>query len=147
LTPQSTNSTRWPEPMRGSVALSEGESGISSSPQLGTLISELEQSLRAGQRALLLRDLERYEAETAAQASMSRALAECLRDWAPDDDTLREAGLRVVHLCRVQIGLLHRAQRALRVLSNLLASAEGTYLPANCAGTAEPDCAMSRNEG
>ena len=103
--------------------------GAAPQPNREDLLSRLEQSLLAGQRALLLRDLERFEEQTAIQASLSKVLAESLRDWSPGEDPLRVACSRVMHLCRIQLGLLRRAQRSLRVLSNLLAGAEATYLP------------------
>jgi hypothetical protein len=70
------------------------------------LISQLEQSLHAGQTALLLRDLEKFEEQTAIQESLSKVLAESVGDWTPGEDTLRAACSRVMHLCRVQLGLL-----------------------------------------
>jgi len=88
----------------------------------------LEQSLHAGQRALLLRDLESFEKETGVQGSLSEDLLESLRNWGPADEKLREAAFRVMHLCRVQSGLLRRAQRSLRAFSNLLAGPGSDYV-------------------
>ncbi len=114
-------------------------------PELRELLSRLERSLHAGQQALLLRDLEKFEEQTALQASLSQTLAESLGGWDPGEIHLHVAGARVIHLCRVQRGLLRRAQRSLRVLSNLLAGAEGTYLPGP--GGASSQRALSHKEG
>lgn len=115
---------------------------------LPELISQLERSLHAGQQALILRDVEKLEEQTALQASLSNALAESLADWARGGNPPRPAYSRVIHLCRVQLGLLRGAQRSLRVLSNLLAGAEGTYLlgPGASFHRAVSHLAMSQKE-
>jgi hypothetical protein len=91
------------------------------------VVSQLEQSLRAGQGALLLRDVEKFAEQTAIQVSLSKVLADCLRNSVDCDDKLRGACFRVMHLCRVQSSLLRRAQRTLQVLSNLLAGPGSNY--------------------
>lgn len=116
-------------------------------PEIEVLISQLEQSLEAGQRALLLRDIEKFEEQTAIQTSLSKVLAESLRDWPIGEDKIGAACSRAMYLCRVQLGLLGRAQRSLRVLSNLLAGADGTYLPTAGARAAGCRTALSREEG
>jgi len=83
-------------------------------PDLPDLISQLEKSLHAGQRALLRHDLEVFEEQTALQASLSRVLVESLGDWSSWENNLQAACSRVTHLCQVQLGLLRRAQRSLR---------------------------------
>jgi hypothetical protein len=110
------------------------------------LLSELEASLRASQKALLARDAEGIEQGTREQVGLQGALA---RLWAQDaarpagSDSWRRAGTprcepalaaallaaqwRVLHLGRVQAGLLARAQRTLRMISNLLAGPEAVY--------------------
>jgi hypothetical protein len=146
LNRQSTNSTRLPEPMTSLSSITNDATPVALRLDLPSLISQLEQSLHAGQRALLVRDVEKFEEQTAIQVSLSKVLAESLDDWTPGEDNLRAACSRVMHLCRVQLGLLRRAQRSLRVLSNLLAGAEGTYL---LAGAQADGCrtALSHEEG
>lgn len=110
------------------------------------LLGELEASLRASQKALLARDAEGIERGTREQVGLQRALAPL---WAQDvgrpagGDSWRRAATpqckpalaaallaaqwRVLHLGRVQAGLLARAQRTLRMISNLLAGPEAVY--------------------
>ncbi len=48
---------------------------------------------------------------------------------------LREAQSRVLHLGRVQLALLARAQQSVRILANLLAGTAGDYAPPRNAGS------------
>jgi len=144
---RSTNSTRWPESMINLSSISKESARSGPRPDLPDLISQLEKSLHAGQRALLRHDLEVFEEQTALQASLSRVLVESLGDWSSWENNLQAACSRVTHLCQVQLGLLRRAQRSLRMLSNLLAGAEGTYLPTPCPGVTGAHSAVSHKEG
>lgn len=144
LKPRSINSTRWRESMTDFSSDSDHTKRAEIRPDLPELISQLEWSLHAGQQALLLLDLEKLEEQTALQASLSQVLAESLDDLTLGGNTPQAGCSRVIHLCRVQLGLLRRAQRSLRVLSNLLAGAEGTYVPRPGAG--EPRRAVLHKE-
>lgn len=96
-------------------------------PDLQTAISQLEESLRISQKALLMQDLTRFVQQAALQAALSRVVADGLRDQTPENCDLRAACSRVLHLGRVHLGLLRRAQRSLHMLSHLLSSPESGY--------------------
>jgi len=134
--------------MRESPAISKDEPSAAGRLDVAILLSRLEQSLQAGQRALVVRDVERLEKETGIQASLSKNLAESLRVFGAGEGKLREPCSRVLHLCRMQLGLLRRAQRSLRVLANLMAGPESNYV--GVAGVGQPTrvkTAVSRQEG
>src|SRR5579863_3212787 len=107
------------------------------------LLGRLEASLQASQDALLARDITRLEERTCEQIGLRRSL-EILWDAAhpPGSDAaphdlrlaaeLRAAQIRVLRLGRVQAALLGRAQRWLRMVSNLLAGPEASYAPLVC---------------
>lgn len=108
----------------------------------GALLAELECSLEAGQRALLSRDLAGLERATSEQIGLHRSLqALGSQNGAPKNDAtpldpalaagLRAAQWRVLYLGRVQAALLTRAQRSLRMLSNLLAGPGASYAAPN----------------
>ena len=104
------------------------------------LLAELEASFQVSQRALLARDVVGLEACTREQIRLRESLGIL---WsraaapAPGSDRahsdlglaaeLRSAQMRVLHLGRIQGALLARAQRWLRMVSNLLAGPEGSY--------------------
>ena len=109
------------------------------------LLGELEASLQASQSALLAHDVARLEECTCEQIGLQRSL-EILWEAAhpPGSDAaqhdlaqydlrlsaeLRAAQIRVLRLGRVQAALLSRAQRWLRMVSNLLAGPEVSYAP------------------
>lgn len=104
-----------------------------------TLLSDLELSLRASQRALLGRDLAMLERLSAEQSSITHNLSQLWRKQTraaadetmhiPLSPTLREIGQRVLHLGRVHQALLARCQRSLRVAANLAAGMCATYSP------------------
>jgi len=111
----------------------------------GALLAELECSLEAGQRALLSRDLGGLERATSEQIGLHRSLqALGSQNGAPQNDAapldpalaagLRAAQWRVLYLGRVQAALLTRAQRSLRMLSNLLAGPGASYAAPSYAG-------------
>jgi hypothetical protein len=109
------------------------------------LLRDLEASLEATQKAVLARDLDGLEQSTREQKQLQRALAILwaesgtppqaslptrLESCAPHlAAELRAAGMRVLHLGRVQAGLLVRAQRSLRMIAHLLAGPESNYSP------------------
>jgi hypothetical protein len=106
---------------------------------------ELEASLLSSQKALLARDLAGVEQGTLEQMCLRRAL-EILRPWdgARTSDSeqpsseLRATAMRILHLGRVQGALLDRAQRSLRMISNLLAGPEANYGPPLCGRDLSP---------
>jgi len=108
---------------------------------------ELEASLLSSQEALLARDLAGVEQGTCEQVRLQRAL-EILRpcEAAQTSDSertrasseLRAAAIRILHLGRVQAALLDRAQRSLRMISNLLAGPEASYGPPLCGSDINP---------
>jgi hypothetical protein len=124
------------------------------------LLRQLEDSLNASREALLARDLSRLEQGTDEQIRLRRALGILLAgknvgknvgknsdegaDAPPSlcdpllAENLREAQLRVLQHGRVQAALLRRAQRWLRVLSNLLAGPEAGYLDPTSNETRRP---------
>ncbi len=113
-----------------------------------SLLADLEASLRGSHEALLSRDVVRLEQLTHEQASLRLALS-LLWGKAPahrigsksdgqvavqDSDlplasALRVAGMRVLHLGRVQLALLDHMQQSLRVVSNLTAGPQASYRP------------------
>jgi hypothetical protein len=131
------------------------------------LLAELQASLEGSQRALLSHDLGGLERGTSEQIGLQRSLQALPALWsqngaprpdgAPGDATpldpalaagLRAAQWRVLYLGRVQAALLTRAQRSLRMLSNLLAGPEASYAAPSYAapGYAAPAPASNRAE-
>jgi hypothetical protein len=125
-----------PSPRRSSAEIAQASRA---------LLGELEASLQASQDALLAHDVARLEECTCEQIGLRRSL-EILWDAAhpPGSDPaqydlaqydlrlsaeLRAAQMRVLRLGRVQAALLGRAQRWLRMVSNLLAGPEASYAP------------------
>ena len=83
----------------------------------------------AGQRALLLRDIEKFEEQTAIQTSLSKVLAESLRcDWPIGEDKIGAASPPSHVSLPSAIGPVGPGARSLRVLSNS-AGGRGWYLP------------------
>ncbi|MGP0020483.1 MAG: hypothetical protein ACLPHP_18085 [Candidatus Sulfotelmatobacter sp.] len=121
----------------------------------GALLAELQGSLEASQRALLSHDLVGLERATSEQIGLQRSL-QALRsqNGAPGTDAtpldpalaagLRAAQWRVLYLGRVQAALLTRAQRSLRMLSNLLAGPGANYAAPSYA---EPNYAGLSHDG
>lgn len=125
------------------------------------LLTELEASLQASQQGLLSCDVARVERSTREQIRLCRALGilwsgnagasgmQCDLALAAE---LRSAQRRVLHLGRVQAALLRRAQRWLRMLSNLTAGPEAGYLPPSGMATAlfpewPPSCGGKKEIG
>jgi hypothetical protein len=111
-----------------------------------SVLCQLEASLQASQKALLARDVAGIEQSTQQQARLVRTLAilwaepaACVPDIAPDGmklscdpqlaAELHAAQRRVLHLARVQAGLLSRAQRWLTALAHYLAGPGAAYSP------------------
>lgn len=126
---------RSPEaPLRDGAAIAQAAAA---------LLAEMERSLEASQRALLSRDVAGMELATAEQIGLRQSLeilwsrVPGLPDGARGNDAtqldpalvagLRAAEWRVLYLVRVQAALLTRAQRSLRMVSNLLAGPEASY--------------------
>jgi hypothetical protein len=111
------------------------------------LLSELEASFEASQQALMKRDLARLNELTREQSALRRKFSvfsaqdrsstkTSLRDY-PLAPGLRSAAVRVLHLGRVQLALLDRAQRSMRAFSRLLVGPQASYGPlANVEGIA-----------
>jgi hypothetical protein len=94
------------------------------------LLADLESSLRASHQAILARDVSRLEQLTEQQASFQTRLQTSVSASTDSSvEHLRPAQSRVLHLARVQRGLLDRMQRRLNMLSNLTAGAQADYRP------------------
>ena len=88
------------------------------------LLAELESSLQESQEAVLSRDLDRIHELTVKQG----LLLDAMQGWkVADDGDLRAQAARVLHLGRVQSGILQRWQRRLRMLSNFRAGIDSMY--------------------
>ena len=102
----------------------------SSRPEL-VLLSDLEASLRASHQAVLDRKVGRLEQLTAQQTSLLETLsglsAKRIPGTAPA--ALRSVQKRVLHLARVQLALIRRAQQSLRAVSNVAAGSQAGYVP------------------
>ena len=114
---------------------------------VATLLGELESSLLASQKALLCGDVTEVERGAVEQKRLREALTILWTSDStatfetfpqPDSALLRPAQLRILHLGRVQIALLARAQQSLRILANLLAGTAGDYGPPRNAGIVCP---------
>ena len=156
----STNSTALPEAVAPSLPgdpplLPSGIAvpGLAEDPSktARSLLDAMEASFQSSQRALLSRDLAAIEQQTREQVRLRRefeALSRC--GLVGSDSDLRAAEEYVLHLGRVQLALVARAQRSLRILSNLLAGPQSTYgPPVSCHGAtdfANPD-PTPREEG
>lgn len=132
---------RSPEQRTAEQLSANGGSEVA--PASLALLGELEASLQTSQQALLARDVARLEESTREQTRLQRSLQVLgSRDAAQGSDPtrydlafaaqLRAAQLRALHLGRVQAALLARAQRWLRVVSNLLAGLEASYVAPAC---------------
>ena len=97
---------------------------------------------------MLAHDVARLEERTCEQVGLRRSLGILWdaahppgRDAAQHDlrlsAELRAAQIRVLRLGRVQAALLGRAQRWLRMVSNLLAGPEASYAPLTCSRVAQ----------
>src|SRR5438270_137508 len=93
------------------------------SPDRRRVLLELEASLRASHRALLERDLSRLRECTSTHILLQRALAASAAPKynPPDAAEVRALQNRILHLGRVQMALLSRAERWLGIVSNLVA--------------------------
>jgi len=111
---------------------------VSSEASCLLLWTSLEASLQSSQRALLDYDLERFEVLTAEQHRLLQAIQAADRGMGetqngapvtgpPVGTALHSAQVRVQSLARVQQALLERAQRSLRVISNLAAGLQAPY--------------------
>ena len=140
----------WPDRMRanqsvGGVALQFLEQAEMF--RIVELLEKLEESIVRGCGALLKLDLEGIENGTREQLQLLQQFAE-VRPWlaeavgasakssseiaeqgTADARRLKVAALRVIHATRVQLALLARAQRKLRVVAHMLAGPGACYLP------------------
>jgi len=149
----------YPDDVLRSTESRSAESGSSQIASAGReLLAELEASLQASQRALLAHDLASLEHRTGEQISLCKALeifgtpyaapsagsefSHCSPRVAED---LRAAQKRVLHLGRVQLASLGRAQRWLRTLSHLMAGPGASYSAS--LGRSGPQCAASSDAG
>lgn len=108
-------------------------------PATLALLTQLQTSLEASQRALLFGDLQALEAATLEQKRLEQALRQELTlpdDFVQRPESLTEIRLpgaviaalaRVLHLGRVQSALLRRAQRSLGMIGRLLVGPEAEY--------------------
>jgi len=136
------NSTAWRDPMAqesgcNAMLISEKAEPISDEE----ILEHLETSLRASQRALLVRDLAELERLTVEQVALRQALAKTVARRSPGSDSLAthlsDQARRVLQLGRVQVVLLGRAQQSLRAIANLLA---GTHAGYTSVGRVGADC-------
>lgn len=122
--------------------------GASASQAALALLRELEASLEVTQKALLARDLAGFDEGMREQLRLLRACATGYggdRTHSPDilanrisslplepplAAEMRATAFRVLQLGRVQQVLLVRAERSLRMLTNLLAGPASMYSPA-----------------
>jgi hypothetical protein len=112
--------------------MSEAEAGENQA-SLFALIERLQASLERDARALLALDLTRIRQETAEQAIMSGELKSKLAQLQPPQAHSRELAQkarRVLEASRLQLALLARSQRKLRVMANMLAGPSADYGPA-----------------
>ncbi len=93
------------------------------SPSQVELLLKLERGLNASQEALLSRDLARMRALTAEHTTALRSIGLS----SARDQCSQAAAIRILHLGRVHLALLRRAQQSLRVVSNFLAGTQSTY--------------------
>ena len=114
---------------------------------VATLLGELESSLLASQKALLCGDVTELERGAVEQKRLREALTLLWTSGStatfetfsePNSTLLRPAQLRILHLGRVQLALLARAQQSVRILANLLAGTAGDYGPPRNAGAVCP---------
>lgn len=125
--PHNTNSTHWPESMSTACRILDTNASTQARQDIQTVTSRIEESLQLSQRALLVHDLQEFEHQTALQAELSGVLASCLPDRISEECAVHASYFRVLHLGRVQLSLLQRAQRSLRIFSHLLALSESGY--------------------
>jgi hypothetical protein len=148
----STNSMTWPEsiplPTDTSLVVAEVAESTGEYDPTATavdLFHRLEASLRSSQTALLLRDLAGIEEHTRELLGLRTELeALCavgsLGNPGLGNRDLSAAALHVLHLGRVQMALLERAQRSLRMIANLLAGPRAGYSPTSgCERALNPD--------
>ena len=96
------------------------------------ILSDLETSLRAAQRALLERNLVQIEQLTNEQRTLRNALGAHLAENKIEPDlspVFAGAAARVLQLGRVQAALLSRARQSLRTLSHVMAGTQVDYGP------------------
>ena len=119
---QNTNSTRLAETAITSMS---HDPTAHIDPLLRT--SEVERIFLTHQQTLMSRDLAALEKQVSIQANLKRVLEQATQNLAPPSAELRTAQARVLQIGRVQLALLNRAQRSLRLLSNLIAGRQCTY--------------------
>ena len=96
------------------------------------VLHELEASLKATQKALLTCDVAELDEATREQVQLHQSLAtfaDSVSYASEADPELRLAEKRVLGLGRLQIALLTRARRSLKITANLVARTQGNYAP------------------
>jgi hypothetical protein len=100
------------------------------------LLAQMEASLKASQQALMSRDLTAIEQGIREQTDLQKAFARLLATEGhprevPGEITreLRTAAARILELGRVQVLLLRRGQRSLKMMASLLAGPASNYGP------------------
>lgn len=121
------NSTHWRESMSTVSTILDANPSTQAHPDVQTVISQIEESLQLSQHALLAHDLPEFEHQTAVQMKLRCVLAGCLQNRISEECDVRARCFGVLHLGRVQLSLLQRAQRSLRVFAHLLALSESGY--------------------
>jgi hypothetical protein len=93
------------------------------------LLGALESSLRGSHGALLARDIGRLEELTREQSQLQRALLRLWKSARPlsMSNQLWMAQTRILHLSRVQRGILSRLNRGLTMLTHLAAGTNADY--------------------
>ena len=143
----STNLTHWPESMSTISAMSGDASANEAQKRLSILLARIEESLLSSQRALLQRDLGSFEQQTSVQAELCKLLSDHLRDRHLGISEIPADFSQVLHLGRVHLGLLRRAQRSARMLSHLLAKPELGYASAAANALVTRKQVISHQEG
>ena len=125
-----TRSIAWRDLMNP-AATPSGESRLphpKSDLRMLSLLSELESSLRLSHRALLDRDVSQLEVLTQQQSELQRAISNLQTDRScTPSEEVRFAQIRILHLARIQRGLLTRLHRGLTTLAHLLAGTHADY--------------------
>jgi len=96
------------------------------------LFAELEASLRCSLKAVLTRNIATLMQLTEEQGCLVKRLEALIPPAGSPEDTgfnqaLASASQQVLHLGRVQMALLRRAQRSLRTASNVVAGRQAAY--------------------
>lgn len=145
-------SIAWPDLMRADESFSEVALQFLEQADLFRiveLLQKLEESIVKGSEALLKLDLQGIEdgtreqlqllqefaevrpqlAHALAARSSAKSSPETAQQGTADARLVKAAALRVIHATRLQLALLARAQRKLRVVAHMLAGPGACYPP------------------